>query len=104
MLPLPLDRMGWRLVNQTGGPVSPTDRVGRPTMAFLGFPWCPDVRPLTLSDISGWLDGLGTEADRLTVAPISVDPDRDAPEVLAEDPTHFERPTSTASSGSAPRR
>lgn len=33
-------------------------------------------------DIAGWLEDLGSDADRLTVALITVDPERDTPEVL----------------------
>lgn len=90
LLPLPLSEMGWTLTNQAGATVRAQDWVGRPTMAFLGFTWCPDVCPLTLSDISGWLEELGPEGDRLNVALISVDPERDTPEVLAEYLSNFD--------------
>jgi protein SCO1/2 len=84
VLPLPLGEMDWTLVDQTGAAVRPSDWVGRPTLAFLGFTYCPDVCPLTLMDISGWLEELGPDADRLNVALISVDPARDTPEALAD--------------------
>ena len=61
-----------------------SDWVGRPSLVFFGFTWCPDVCPTTLSDISLWLEELGPDADRLNVALISVDPERDTPEVLAD--------------------
>lgn len=83
-LPLPLSSMDWRLVDHRGEPVVPADWVGRPALVFFGFTWCPDVCPMTLVDISGWLEDLGPDADRLTVALITVDPERDTPEVLAE--------------------
>lgn len=82
ILPLPLDRMAWQLGDHRGRTVQPSDWIGRPALVFFGFTWCPDVCPTTLSDISGWLEDLGTDADRLTVALISVDPERDTPEVL----------------------
>ncbi len=53
-------------------------------MVFFGFTWCPDVCPTTLSDISLWLEELGADADRLIVALISVDPERDTPAALAD--------------------
>ena len=59
-------------------------------IAFFGFTWCPDVCPTTLSDISGWLEELGPDADRLTVALISVDPDRDSPQVLGDYLVNFD--------------
>lgn len=82
VLPLSLDKMAWQLGDHRGQTVRPSDWIGRPALVFFGFTWCPDVCPTTLSDISGWLEELGTEADRLTVALISVDPERDTPEVL----------------------
>ena len=83
-LPLPLSSMEWRLVDHRGEAVTPADWVGQPALVFFGFTWCPDVCPTTLLDISGWLEELGPEADPLTVALISVDPERDTPEVLAD--------------------
>lgn len=41
------------------------------------------ARPLSAPSPAGWKN-LGTEADRLTVARISVDPERDTLEVLAD--------------------
>ncbi len=84
VLPLPIGEMGWQLTDHRGRTVRPADWLGRPAMVFFGFTWCPDVCPTTLSAISGWLEELGTEADRLIVALISVDPERDTPEVLAD--------------------
>lgn len=82
--PLPLDRMDWRLTDHAGRDVAAADWLGRPTMVFFGFTWCPDVCPTTLSDISLWLEELGPEADRLVVALITVDPARDTPAALAD--------------------
>ena len=59
-------------------------------MVFFGFTWCPDVCPTTLSDISLWLEDLGADANRLIVALISVDPERDTPAVLADYVSSFD--------------
>lgn len=90
LLPLPVDEMEFELVSHQGETVAPQDWLGRPTLAFLGFTYCPDVCPLTLSDISDWLEALGPDADRLNVALISVDPERDTPEVLADYLANFD--------------
>lgn len=82
-LPLPLSAMGWELTDHRRGRVSPQAWIGQPAMVFFGFTWCPDVCPTTLMDIAGWLEDLGGAADRLTVALITVDPERDTPEQLA---------------------
>lgn len=90
VLPLPFREMRWQLVDHNGRAVRPQDWLGRPAMVFFGFTWCPDVCPTTLSEISGWLDDLGTDGDPLTVALISVDPERDTPQVLADYLSNFD--------------
>lgn len=84
ILPLPLTAMTWRLTDHRGQLVTPAAWSGRPTMVFFGFTFCPDVCPTTLLDISDWLAALGPEADRLAVALITVDPERDTPGALAD--------------------
>lgn len=90
LLPLPLTAMDWRLVDHRGQPVSPADWAGRPVMIFFGFTWCPDVCPTTLLDIGDWLEALGAEADPLVVALITVDPERDTPQVMADYVANFD--------------
>jgi protein SCO1/2 len=84
LLPLPVTAMDWTLINHRGATVTPADWIGRPVMAFFGFTFCPDVCPTTLSDISGWLEELGPDADRLNTVFITVDPERDTQQVLAD--------------------
>lgn len=88
--PLPLSSMDWHLVDHRAEPVRPADWLGRPALVFFGFTWCPDVCPTTLLDISDWLEDLGPDADRLTVALITVDPERDTPDVLADYVINFD--------------
>jgi protein SCO1/2 len=87
--PLPITEMDFRLTDHQGRPVGPGTLVGKPSMVFFGFTFCPDVCPTTLSDISGWLEELGDDADRLTVAFITVDPERDTVQAMAEYVTSF---------------
>ena len=82
--PLPLSAMDFRLTDHEGNEVGPDNLIGRPTMVFFGFTYCPDVCPTTLSDISGWLDEMGEDAARLNVIFITVDPERDTVEAMAE--------------------
>lgn len=63
---------------------------GKHLLIFFGFTFCPDVCPTTLSDISDWLAELGPDADRLNIALISVDPERDTPAVLADYLSNFD--------------
>jgi len=89
-LPLPLDRMSWRLTDDRGRTVTPRGWIGRPAMVFFGFTWCPDVCPTTLLDISDWLEELGPDAETLAVSLITVDPERDTPQVLADYLSNFD--------------
>lgn len=82
--PLPLTAMHFVLTDHEGREVAPDTLVGRPTMVFFGFTFCPDVCPTTLSDISGWLDALGEDAERLNVVFITVDPERDTVTAMAD--------------------
>ncbi|RKF12496.1 SCO family protein [Roseovarius spongiae] len=82
--PLSLSAMDFRLTDHDGNDVGPQTLIGRPSMVFFGFTYCPDVCPTTLSDISGWLDELGEEAKRMNVVFITVDPERDTVDAMAE--------------------
>ena len=76
-----------------GGPFAMTDHhgravteqafAGRPSLVFFGFTHCPDVCPTTLADAGRRLEALGSDADRLAVLFVTVDPERDTPAQLA---------------------
>ena len=55
---------------------------GKAVVLFFGFTHCPDVCPTTLADIAGALKALGPDAERVQVLFVSVDPERDTPELL----------------------
>lgn len=71
------------LVDHTGRRLEARDTEGRPKIVFFGFTHCPEVCPTTLAEISALLDRLGPDAGRLGAYFVSVDPERDRPEVLA---------------------
>ncbi|WP_420406426.1 SCO family protein [Nisaea sp.] len=81
--------MAFRLSDHEGIEVGPEALIGRPTMVFFGFTYCPDVCPTTLSEISGWLDDLGEEAEEMNVVFITVDPERDTIEAMADYVAYF---------------
>ena len=70
------------LVNQDGRKVSDKDFAGAPFLVFFGFTHCPDVCPTTLYETTEVLRALGNSADKLKVAFITVDPERDTPDAL----------------------
>lgn len=82
--PLPLSEMEFDLTDHEGGDVEPDTLLGRPALVFFGFTFCPDVCPTTLSDISGWLDELGNDAELMNVVFITIDPERDTIDAMAE--------------------
>ena len=69
LLPLPVSKMAFTLTDQRGQSVIPATWLGRPTMVFFGFTFCPDRCPdlcpdrcpTTLNDISDWLVALGPD-------------------------------------------
>jgi protein SCO1/2 len=74
----------FRLVDTAGRPVTDQDLLGRPTVIFFGFTFCPEVCPTTLHELSGLMKELGPDADRLNVVFVSVDPERDTPDQLRD--------------------
>jgi protein SCO1/2 len=52
-------------------------------LVYFGYTACPDVCPTTLADIRTALRDLGSGADQVDLAMITVDPDRDTDEIMA---------------------
>ncbi|MEM7302169.1 MAG: SCO family protein [Pseudomonadota bacterium] len=74
----------FELVSHAGTKVTRDDTLAKPSAFFFGFTHCPDVCPTTLYEASTWLKTLGSDGDNLNVYFVSVDPERDTPEVLAD--------------------
>ena len=71
------------LTDENGNRFTDADALGKPTVIFFGFTFCPDVCPTTLYELSVLLGQLGPDADRLNVLFVSVDWERDGPEEVA---------------------
>jgi len=71
------------LVDHTGRTVTDKDFRGSFLLVFFGYTHCPDVCPLTLVQVSATLKSLGKDARYVRPLFITVDPERDTPEVLA---------------------
>lgn len=54
----------------------------QPTALFFGFTHCPEVCPTTLFELAGWLNALGDEGKDIRAYFVSVDPERDTPQIL----------------------
>lgn len=70
------------LTDNKGNEITEQAFVGHPTLLFFGFTHCPEVCPTTLYEINAWLDALGDEASAVRSFFITVDPERDTPEVM----------------------
>jgi len=66
-----------------GKPRSLADFRGKLVVLFFGYTHCPDVCPTTLADLAAVMKQLGADASRVQVLFVTVDPERDTPEVLA---------------------
>jgi protein SCO1/2 len=72
------------LTDQSGKTVTDQDLKGKPFLVFFGFTHCPDVCPTTLFEVSELLRALGSDADKTQALFITVDPERDTPQVLKD--------------------
>lgn len=59
-----------------------SDFAGKVTVFFFGYTQCPDVCPTTMAEVAQIKRSLGADGDRLQAVFITVDPERDTPEVL----------------------
>lgn len=80
----------FNLIDHRGNTVSHEDFKGRWQLVFFGFTFCPDICPTALSNVTAVLEGLGEEADQITPLFITVDPERDTPEVMADYVVNFD--------------
>lgn len=88
-IPVSLTNMDFQMTNHLGLAVHARELVGMPTMVFFGFTFCPDICPTTLNDISSWISALGDDAKSLNVVFITVDPERDNVDAVAEYLSYF---------------
>lgn len=72
----------FRLVAQDGRTVTEKDFTGAPFLVFFGFTHCPDVCPTTLFEVSEVLRVAGDKAGGVRALFITVDPERDTPEIM----------------------
>jgi len=80
-LPQPQPVPQFALTDQTARPFSDESLRGHPTLVFFGFTSCPHICPTTLAKLAQVKRESGVPG--LRVVMVSVDPERDTPEVLA---------------------
>jgi protein SCO1/2 len=70
------------LVDQRGEEITEAAFRGQPTALFFGFTHCPEICPTTLFELDGWLAQLGPEGENIDAYFVSIDPERDTPEIM----------------------
>ena len=83
---------GFSLTDHDGQPRTLADFKGKAVVIFFGFTQCPDVCPTSMTEMAQAKQLLGADGDRLQGLFISIDPERDTPEIMkaymaAFDPT-----------------
>lgn len=61
-----------------------SDFRGKAVVVFFGYTQCPDVCPTTMAEMATVMRELGPLADKVQVLFITVDPERDTPELLSK--------------------
>lgn len=60
------------------------DYKGKAVVMFFGYTHCPDVCPTTMAELNQVMQKLGADAQRVQVLFVTVDPQRDTPELMGQ--------------------
>ncbi len=74
----------FKLTSDAGKTVTEKAFAGKYALVYFGYSFCPDVCPTGLQNIASGLDKLGDDAKKVVPIFVSVDPDRDTPDQLAQ--------------------
>ncbi len=74
----------------SNGDVSLSDFRGKVVLIYFGYTFCPDICPGTLANVAQALRSMGDKAEEVQLIMVSLDPERDTPEKLAEYMGHFD--------------
>ena len=77
------------LTDSNGKTVTQVELREKPSAIFFGYTMCPDICPTTLMSMTNWIKELGPDADKINIWFITVDPERDTPEVLHDYLSNF---------------
>jgi protein SCO1/2 len=77
------------LVDHRGQPVTDEDFRGGWILVYFGYTYCPDICPTGLFNMAQALDDLGPAADDIRPIFVTIDPERDTVEALAQYVNHF---------------
>jgi len=88
------------MVDHTGRTVTERDFAGQSLLVFFGFTHCPDVCPTELGTIAAAIDAMGPAGERVTPVFVTIDPERDTPDAIADYVSRF-HPRMVGLTGSA---
>jgi protein SCO1/2 len=74
----------FELINAKGETVTDKDVITEPSLIYFGYTFCPDVCPLDTARNAETVDVLASRGQSITPVFISIDPDRDTPEVVGD--------------------
>ena len=72
------------LIDHHGKQRQLADFKGKLVVMFFGYTQCPDVCPTTMNEMQGVMELMGKDADRVQVIFVTVDPERDTLDLLAQ--------------------
>jgi protein SCO1 len=98
LLQEPRPIVDFNLAGDDGKPFTKADLAGRWNVIYVGYTHCPDVCPTTLAQLKQVEKGLGEDAAKLRFIFLSIDPERDTPQILAQY-THYFSPDFRAVTG-----
>jgi protein SCO1/2 len=85
LLEQPRQANDFQLTASTGQPIQLSELRGKWVLVFFGYTYCPDVCPLTMAELKLMWDSLDeAQRSRTQVVLITVDPERDTPQRLAD--------------------
>ncbi len=75
---------GFALTDHSGKTRTLADYKGKVVAIFFGYTQCPDICPTALAQFAAVMKALDGDADRVQILFVTVDPERDTPELLAK--------------------
>jgi protein SCO1/2 len=75
---------GFALTDHTGTPRTLADFRGKVVVVFFGFTRCPDACPTTMVELKEVMRKLGPDANKVQVLFVTLDPERDTQQALAQ--------------------
>jgi protein SCO1/2 len=78
----PIEAPALNLLTLSGDPFSMSEYRGEIVLLYFGYTYCPDICPTTLADVKLIFEQLGDSANNIHLIMVTVDPERDTPDVL----------------------